>query len=236
MTHTLFISDLHLHEGTPETNQWFFDFMEELAPKADALYILGDFYEAWVGHDDRNPLHDRIDDCLKSINIPLFFMRGNRDLLIDQTWANHVNAQLLADPSVITLYGQKLLLAHGDLLCWDDKNHLRFRKLASSRITQAIFRALPLSLRQKIASKLRQQSGKHYQKNQRFIDLHPEAIAEAMQKHQVNLMIHGHTHEGKIHPLTIEDKAATRIVLDDWHQHGSALRFNDDGSYSLIKS
>ncbi len=237
MHHTLFISDLHLQEDEPQITATFLDFMEHRAPHADALYILGDFFEAWIGDDDHNAFNQRIIDALQKLvesGTPIYFMRGNRDLLIGKKFAEAAKMTLLNDPCVVKLYNKSVLLSHGDILCTLDHRHQRYRKVATKPWLQKLFLMLPLSFRRKLANQMRIASRKYNsQQLPHIVDVTPEAVERIMRKHQTELMIHGHTHRPYIHEVNLEAKAAKRIVLGSWHSNGSALIYRNDGSFEL---
>lgn len=226
MTVTLFISDLHLSPENPAITDCFIRFLEREAVQADALYILGDLFEVWVGDDVEDDFVRKIIDNLKKWPKPLYLMQGNRDFLMGQAFANKIKAKLLPDPTVIDLYGEPVLISHGDLLCTGDKSYLRFRKLVRQKWLQKIFLWLPLSFRQKIADKLRQESHK-YMKNlaPEIMDVTPEAVNEWLKLYKVKRMIHGHTHKPAIY--------ANRTVLPVWHEEGGALECKWDGEWTL---
>lgn len=238
MSHTLFISDLHLQQHDPISTNAFFYLVETLAPKADQLYILGDFFEVWVGDDDCAQYYEKIKSALKALVLqgtPVFLMRGNRDFLIGERFATETKVQLLKDPSVISLYGRKILLSHGDALCLDDHAHQRYRKLVSKPWLQKIFLGLPLRWRQHIAKKLRIQSQKHYWRHlPEITDVSQSAVVEIMAVNNSNLLIHGHTHRPAIHTLSCNQTTAHRIVLNAWHHGGNYLIYEDNHHYELV--
>lgn len=228
--HTLFISDLHLDAQNPSITHAFFYFLEHVALKADALYILGDLFESYIGDDDNTPFIQSITHALSKLNddnIPVFIMHGNRDFLIGKNFANNAGAILISDPILIDLYHQKILLMHGDSLCTQDKNHQRFRKITQNKITQKIFLSLPLSFRKKIANQLRQESTQqNYYKSAEIMDVSEEAAAAVLKKYSAQKIIHGHTHR----PMITQN----RIVLGMWHEHGNYLKACEDGKIEMI--
>lgn len=227
---TLFISDLHLDPHHPAMINTFFYFLDHVARDADALYILGDFFESYVGDDDQNDFVTLITRALAratGLGLPIFFMHGNRDFLIGKRFEEKSGVTIIFDPSVITLYGQSILLMHGDSLCVDDKSHQRFRKIIRNKWVQKIFLSLPLSFRQKIAGQLRHES-KHYNqtKSAEIMDVNQHAVTQALIKNNAVRLIHGHTHR----PMISEN----RIVLDAWHEHGNYLQVDQNGNMELI--
>lgn len=220
---TLFISDLHLEPSRPEITALFINFLEQQATQAEALYILGDFFEAWIGDDDQSTLNQTVKAALKILtqnNIPVYFMHGNRDFLIGKQFAQETGCRLLPDPTKIDLYGIPTLLMHGDLLCTQDQSYLKFRTKVHKRWAQKIFLTLPLTIRKKIATKIRQGSEQHISiTNEKIMDVTPAEVDRIMAQYQVKQLIHGHTHRPNIHHL----QQGHRIVLGAWHNSGSIL-------------
>lgn len=230
---TLFISDLHLDEKEPQITELFLQFLKTQASKADALYILGDLFEVWIGDDEQSALQQTIQHALFELTrqVPVYFIHGNRDFLLGKQFAQAAGMTLLPEQTIIDLYGKKALIMHGDTLCTRDINYQNFRRKIRQPWIQKLFLCLPLSLRKKIASKLRQGSQQHTMHTQADImDVTPEEVVSVMQNHQVDLLIHGHTHRANIH----QEKASTRIVLDAWHTHGNVLIYNKDHSFNLF--
>lgn len=227
---TLFISDLHLDSQEPRIINTFFYFLEHIAPEANALYILGDFFESYVGDDDQNELTKNIITALSKLTdkgVPTFLMHGNRDFLIGDDFAKQSGITLIPDPSSVTLYDKSVLLMHGDSLCTSDKSHQRFRKIIHNAFFQKLFLLLPLARRKKIADQLRQKSkqGNRY-KTAEIMDVSENAIIDTLKKYQADLIIHGHTHRPMI--------SKNRIVLDAWHDQGNYLRIDENWHTELI--
>lgn len=231
---TLFISDLHLDSTQPDITHTFFYFLDHIARGADALYILGDFFENYIGDDNDDPFIQTIIRALArftATGTPVFFMPGNRDFLLGQSFADRAGITLIPDPTVITLYGQTILLMHGDQLCTDDKNHQRFRRFSRNRFVQTLFLSLPLSYRKKCADQLRKKSMQYNQrKSAEIMDVNQGAVTAALKKYGTKKLIHGHTHR----PLITEN----RVVLDAWHTHGNYLKIEADGhvAFTIIPS
>lgn len=227
---TLFISDLHLDPTQPQITNTFFYFLDHIARDADALYILGDFFESYIGDDDNDAFIHTIARGLyqlTKLGIPIFLMHGNRDFLIGNQFEKWSGASLIPDPSVISLNGKKFLLVHGDSLCTDDKSHQRFRKITRNKLIQKIFLSLPLSFRKKLARQLRSESAQHNQmKSAQMMDVTETAVIQALNKNNAPRIIHGHTHR----PMISEK----RIVLDAWHEHGNYLQIDREGNVELI--
>lgn len=238
MNHTLFISDLHLQPNRPDITANFLRFLEQHAPKADALYILGDLFEAWVGMDDTPLFHQTIQSALLALTnqgVAVYFMRGNRDFLIDQSFAQATGCQILPDPTLIQLYNNSIILTHGDLLCLQDKKHQLFRKITQNTQYHGVFLKLPLWIRRKAARFLRKASRKHTDKlSYSALDVDETAVIQLMSKHGAYQMIHGHTHRPAIHDLFVDNRSAHRIVLGDWDPHANGLMYDATSYYQLI--
>lgn len=234
--YTLFISDLHLDPSRPELTNIFLRFLATQAKQADALYILGDFFEMWLGDDIQSSFTKVICDALKALTkngVPVYLMHGNRDFLLGQQFLSQSGCRLLNDPAVINLYGTPTLLMHGDTLCWQDTDYLRFRRIARNVLYQCIFLSLPLFLRRLIGRHLRRQSSqKSTPAMIQLSDAASEAIAQAVAEHQAKLLIHGHTHRPGIQ-LQLSSMSFTRIVLSDWETQGNALIYFSDNTYQL---
>ena len=232
---TLFISDLHLCASQPKITENFFYFLEHIAIKADALYILGDFFEYYVGDDDNSPFLQSIIAVLAKASdqgLPIFLMRGNRDFLMNKRFAKRAHVTLLRDPTVITLYQQRTLLMHGDSLCTLDRAHQRFRKLTNNRLARKLFLWLPLSLRQKIGNHFRWVSEtRHKLQSSESMDVYEKTVLQKMKKYRTPRLIHGHTHQPAIHALP---EGKERIVLAAWHDRGNYLRVSAAGNAALV--
>lgn len=222
---TLFISDLHLDAKQPEMTAIFLNFLQKHASQAEALYILGDFFEVWIGDDYETELSRKISTALHAVTqkgIPIYIMHGNRDFLLGTEFMRATGCQLLPDPTVIDLYGRPTLLMHGDTLCIDDHAYQRFRQQVRDPVKQSIFLQLPLTLRRGIARFLRWQSQR--KGKQDYIDANSAEIKRVMLAHNVDFLIHGHTHRPCIQYFELEEKSALRIVLSDWdNKQGSVL-------------
>jgi len=225
---TLFIADLHLQTEEPAITAGFLRFLQGEARHADALYILGDLFEAWIGDDDPNPLHREIAAAIKTLvdsGVPCFFIHGNRDFLLGKRYARECGMTLLAEETVLDLYGRKILIMHGDTLCTDDTGYLAFRAKVHTPWIQTLFLALPLFIRSRIAAKMRAGSkAANSSKSLTIMDVNPQAVVSVMEKHQVQWLIHGHTHRPAVHHSDVNGKAAYRVVLGAWHREGSMVK------------
>lgn len=232
--HSIFVSDLHLCADRPHINQQFFDFIARTAPRAEALYILGDLFEYWVGDDDlADPLNAAVAAALHALarkGTRLYLMQGNRDLLIGQAFAQNCDAQLIAEPVLLELYGTRTLLMHGDTLCTDDVDYQKFRAYARNPANQAQFLAQPLAARRQQMLGLRAQS-EHSKQNKTadIMDVAPAAVEKVLREFGYPRLIHGHTHRPARHVHTIDGRICERWVLNDWYRRGGYLHCNKDG-------
>jgi UDP-2,3-diacylglucosamine hydrolase len=227
---TLFISDLHLDLARPDIVDLYTRFLSEEARAADALYILGDLFESWIGDDDDSELAERIATATKALHdsgVSVFFMHGNRDFLLGDAYAARAGITLLADPTVVELAGERTLLMHGDTLCTDDAEYQKFRTMVRNPQWQQQFLTRPLSERRAFAAQARGESKKQTaMKPAEIMDVNQAAVEEAMRVHGVRRLIHGHTHRPAAHRLIVTGEAAERLVLGDWYEHSSVLRLN----------
>ena len=220
---TLFISDLHLEESRPDITEAFLGFLNGTASGVDQLYILGDFFEAWIGDDERTPLQEQIAAALRKLRdsgTDIFLMHGNRDFLIGEDFCKRAGATLLDDPTVIDLHGTPTLLMHGDSLCTADVEYQKFRANMRNPQWQQMILQRPLEDRQQMARQLREISMAKNQGKEEFImDVTPEEVVKDMEAHGVQRMIHGHTHRPAVHELIANGLPAKRIVLGDWDKN-----------------
>jgi UDP-2,3-diacylglucosamine hydrolase len=234
---TLFLSDLHLDPERPAITTLFLDFLQREARYAEALYILGDLFEAWVGDDDDSDLASQVGSALRAIRdagVPIGFIRGNRDFLLGQDYADRAGLTLLPDPCVVMLQGEPTLLLHGDILCTDDHAYLAFRRQVRDPGWQRTFLAQPLPQRQAFAKQARVASQAAQQSRPLDIgDAAGDAVEEMLRRFGVDRMIHGHTHRPHVHDLRVDGRACQRIVLGDWYEQGSVLRVDGSEGYRL---
>jgi UDP-2,3-diacylglucosamine hydrolase len=233
---SLFISDLHLDAAQPAIGRQFDEFLATEARSADALYILGDLFEAWLGDDDPDPAARdtvRALRALTDMRVPVFVMHGNRDFLIGERFCRETGATLLADATVVELYGERVLLMHGDALCTDDVSYQRLRRIVRNPIVRGIFRNMTLGQRRALARRLRAGSREHVGMTApEIMDVNPAAVVQALRDAGVRTLVHGHTHRPAIHPLEVDGAPAQRIVLGDWYTQGSVLEVTP-GGYEL---
>ncbi|MCB4794152.1 UDP-2,3-diacylglucosamine diphosphatase [Pseudomonas sp. NP21570] len=229
----LLISDLHLEEERPDITRAFLHFLATRACQAEALYILGDFFEVWIGDDAMTPFQQSIADALRALSergTRIYLMHGNRDFMLGKGFCRAAGCTLLGDPSVVELGGERVLLMHGDSLCTRDEGYMRLRRLLRNPLSLFILRHLPLSTRRKLARKLRNESrAQTRMKASDIIDVTPELIPRVLAEHGVRTLIHGHTHRPATHELEVDGRPAQRIVLGDWDQQGWALQVDESG-------
>ncbi|MCG9583062.1 UDP-2,3-diacylglucosamine diphosphatase [Vibrio tubiashii] len=230
---TLFISDLHLSPTTPDITQCFVRFMREEAIHADALYVLGDLFEFWIGDDDRSDFASSIRAEFKTLTdkgIPCFFTQGNRDFLVGKRFSRQTGVTLLGDETVIDLYGRKAIVLHGDTLCTQDVKYLEYRAKVHQPWLQWVFNRIPMFVKKKIVNKVQSDIKTDKQtKSLDIMDVTQSEVENVMQHHNVDLMIHGHTHRPKVHSFQILETDYTRIVLGDWYTQGSVLVYDKNG-------
>lgn len=233
---TYFVSDLHLDGAHPEIADQFLAFLEGDARGAEALYILGDLFEVWVGDDDPDPHKRQVGDALRALTgsgVPGFFIHGNRDFLIGEDFAAYCGITLLAEPTVTRIAGRRVLLSHGDALCTDDLDYQAFRTMVRDSAWQAQFLAMPLDARQAMAAQARAASKTSMSgKSASIMDVNQTAVETLMREHEVSVLVHGHTHRPAVHRFTLDGDDARRIVLGDWYTQGSVLDWDADG-YTL---
>ena len=232
--HSIFVSDLHLAPERPQINQVFFAFTRDTAPQADALYILGDLFEYWVGDDDLgDPFNTAIADALRELSgtgTALYFMHGNRDVLVGPAFVARCGARLLADPTLLDLYGTRTLVMHGDTLCTGDVDYQKFRVYAHDPENQRKFLAQSLPARRQQMLGMRAQSEKSkLAKPADIMDVTPAAVEQALRRHGYPRLIHGHTHRPARHDHVVDGHHCERWVLNDWYKRGGYLRCDTAG-------
>ncbi len=237
---TLFISDLHLDPKRPEVTRLFGDFIDVEARGGDALYILGDLFEAWVGDDDPSELGAFVATKLRALSdsgVPVYFQHGNRDFLVGRDLARRTGMTLLPENAVVMLYGRPVLLMHGDTLCTEDRAYQAFRAQTRAAAWRQQFLSQPLAARlafaaqARAASLQRQQSMKQDNRAQfeTVTDVSPTTVRETFARYGIDTIIHGHTHRPMVHALNVDARHCERIVLGDWYTQGSVLRVDADG-------
>jgi UDP-2,3-diacylglucosamine hydrolase len=231
---TLFVSDLHLDDARPRIVEQFERFCAGEARTADALYVLGDLFEAYVGDDDDAALNTRIANALRGVadtGVPVHYIAGNRDFLVGADYARRCGMDILADGTVVDLHGTPTLILHGDVLCTDDAAYQAFRTQVRDPAWQAAFLARPLGERRAFAAQARDASRAHTSTTDMLImDVNQDAVERALGEAGVERMIHGHTHRPAIHDFLLDEKPAQRLVLGDWYEQGSVLRIDAGGA------
>jgi UDP-2,3-diacylglucosamine hydrolase len=231
---SLFISDLHLTDQQPELINLFNKFIDSIIlennshnTRVENLFILGDFFNYWIGSDNSEPWHHEIMLKFKELakHTKIYFLCGNRDFLINEATSKLFNFNLIkTDTHIIHIDNKNIVLLHGDTLCTNDKNYQRFRKFIRNPIIKLLFLALPLTIRQKLAKKAKQQSIKNntlYNNSSMIFDVTKEAVLQLFKTSNSNIIIHGHTHRPNVHQYNSQNIAHTRYVLGDWHHDGA---------------
>jgi len=229
---TLFISDLHLSGERPEITRLFIEFLQGRASQAEALYILGDLFEVWLGDDMILPEYQAALDAMHQVSkhVPLYVMYGNRDFLMRDEFCRLTGATLLQEPATIDLYDTPTLLLHGDTLCTDDLPYQEFRRMVRDPEWQKELLSKSPQERLALAKKYREISKTETgNKDEAIMDVNPDTVAQTLRKHNLLQMIHGHTHRPAIHDFELDGKPARRIVLGDWYHQGSVLVCDENG-------
>lgn len=230
---TLFISDLHLEADRPEIGEQFLSFLDGEAAGADALYILGDLFEYWIGDDDPDRYYGSMKQALRGLTgrgVPVYFMHGNRDFMIGESFAAETGVQLLNDPAPVNLYGQPVLLSHGDALCTDDVKYQEVRRMTRNPAWQSAMLGKSVDERRAIAEQGRLDSMAHGGSIDLAIsDVNQSAVEALLRRHDVRTLLHGHTHRPAVHEFPLDGQPAMRIVLGDWYEQGSVVRWDEDG-------
>ena len=230
---TLFISDLHLEPARPEIGEQFLAFLAGPAREADALYILGDLFEAWIGDDDPNPYYAQMKSAIRALSdsgVPVFFMHGNRDFMIGERFAAEAGVTLLDDPHPIELHGENVLLSHGDALCTDDVEYQKVRAMTRNPDWQAMMLSKSIEERIAFAMQAREQSlARGESMTEEIADVNQGAVEQAIRDSGADILLHGHTHRPAVHPFHVDGRPVHRIVLGDWYEQGSMVEWDDDG-------
>jgi UDP-2,3-diacylglucosamine hydrolase len=235
---TLFISDLHLEAGRPEIGRQFRAFLAGPARQADALYILGDLFEYWIGDDDPNPYYAEMKAAIRDLvetAVPVCFMHGNRDFMIGEDFAAETGITLLddpypLDPYPLELHGDKVLLSHGDAMCTDDVEYQQVRAMTRNPDWKAMMLGKSVEERMAFALQAREQSKAHgVATDMEIIDVNQAAVENTIREHGVDILLHGHTHRPAVHPFHVDERPVHRIVLGDWYDQGSMVEWDEDG-------
>jgi UDP-2,3-diacylglucosamine hydrolase len=232
----LFVSDVHLDAQRAPASEQFLRFLDAEAARAEALYILGDLFEAWVGDDDRESGNERVCRALRALaasGVACFALHGNRDFLLGAGFCARSGCRLLSDPVIAQFDGERVLLTHGDALCTDDHSYQELRSIVRDGTWQRRFLALPRSSRELLADEARAGSRRHTARTVPYVmDVNAAAVTAAFRATRVRRMIHGHTHRPGVHDIEVDGEAAQRIVLGAWYEQGSYLSY-ERGRYRL---
>ena len=231
---TLFISDVHVDAAQPAITQRLLHFLGGEARTARALYILGDLFESWIGDDDAaDGDRQQVISALRALcdaGTACFVMHGNRDFLLGQRFSAASGVQLLPDPLLLTLYGRRVLVMHGDALCADDVSYQRLRATVRDADWQRRFLDLSLPARRTLADAARAGSQNHTAALEyKIADVNPDSVATVLRAAGLDTLLHGHTHRPGIHHFMLDGRECTRIVLGDWYTQGSVLRWDARG-------
>jgi len=234
----IFISDLHLESLRIDITDIFLNFLKTKARQADRLFILGDFFEVWLGDDDLNPFSLKIMSALRDATqqgLAIFIMHGNRDFLLGKKFLNDTGCILLPEEHVIDINGTRILLMHGDTLCTLDKKYLAARKKMRNWFFQKLILWKSLEKRKALAAKYREASKSHTSTAaEHILDVTQKEVERVMRKHGVQHLIHGHTHRPAVHTFQLDGLPATRTVLGAWHEKGNVLIWDEKGKKELI--
>jgi UDP-2,3-diacylglucosamine hydrolase len=233
MTATLFASDLHLSPERPAMARAFFSFLRGAGREADAVYFLGDLFDYWPGDDDDDALSADVVRALGELSargVALYVMHGNRDFLLGAEFAKKAGVTLIEDPTLVGLYGARMLLMHGDTLCTDDVAYLEFRRKVRAAEWQREFLAQPLAARREMIAAMRAENAEHKKgKTEAIMDAAASAVEEALRAHGYPRLIHGHTHRPALHHHTVDGRSCERWVLADWYRVPSYLHCDASG-------
>lgn len=230
---SLFASDLHLDSDAPWAIDAFISFLRGPARQAEALYLLGDIFEVWVGDDDTNPDNARVCEALRELTasgVAAYAIHGNRDFLLGEQFSAFTGVKLLPDPVVVEMHGVRTLLSHGDVFCTEDASYQQLRSIVRQPRWQRRFLSLPIETRRTLASAARAGSKAHTQRTiPTIMDVNPDAVTRAMRATGARRLIHGHTHRPAIHPGVVDGMQTERVVLAPWYETASCISVGIDG-------
>ena len=233
----LFVSDLHLDAASPPAVEAFLALLAGPARETEALYLLGDLFESWIGDDDTDPVRSRVCDAMQELaarGVALFAMHGNRDFLLGPGFEARSGCRLLPDPVVTTIDGARVLLTHGDLLCTGDHAYQELRTTVRGAAFRRRDGALSLAQRELLAAAARAGSRAHTSSvRAEIMDVDPAAVAALVRATGVDVILHGHTHRPGTHEFEVDGRRVRRHVLDAWYERASALRWDADGPRTL---
>lgn len=220
---SLFISDIHLSESRSDIAAAFFYFLENIAPRADKLYILGDLFDFWAGDDLSTPLTDQVAEALTVLahrGTQIFFIPGNRDFVLGKRYAKQASMTLVGESCCIE--NDSILLIHGDELCIDDIEYQRYKKWIRNPFVLGLLKRLPKSYRLRLARKIREKSKNAPKKA--IVDVNQDYVDRYFVENRVSTIIHGHTHRANQHLHLQQYK---RYVLSDWDKKGDYLQLEN---------
>lgn len=230
---TLFISDLHLEAGRPDIGEQFLAFLAGPSREAEALYVLGDLFETWIGDDDPNPYYAQMKAAIRELSdsgVPVFFIHGNRDFMIGERFAAEAGITLLGDPHLLSLHGEQVLLSHGDAMCTDDLEYQQVRAMTRNPDWQAMMLSKSIEERIAFATQAREQSlARNEVLAEEIADVNQVAVEQAVRESGADVLLHGHTHRPAVHPFHVDERPVHRIVLGDWYDQGSMVEWDEDG-------
>ncbi|MDZ7747491.1 MAG: UDP-2,3-diacylglucosamine diphosphatase [Halofilum sp. (in: g-proteobacteria)] len=227
------LADVHLDATRPAMLGRFRGLCERAAGAGHPVYILGDLFEAWIGDDDDDALAEDVVAALAALTAgaPAWFMPGNRDFLVGERFLRRTGLGWLDDPALVELFGRRALLCHGDTLCTDDVAYQRFRAEARTAAWREAFLARPLAERRRLAAGLRDDSRDAMaDKDAGAMDVNADAVADALRRHDAELLVHGHTHRPARHEHDVDGRRAERWVLADWYHDPAVLVADADGT------
>lgn len=234
-SNALFISDLHLSEERPTCSQAFFSFLESIPPSSEALFILGDFFDYWVGDDIQTELAKSValalSHCAEKNSLDIYFLAGNRDFAIGKAFCQRASMTLLKEETLFIIADKIVAVSHGDIYCTDDVGYQRYRRIIRNPIVLNTLLLLPKTVRIRIATKLRLASKEKFERSPYYIDVTQETIEQAIKKLNCDILIHGHTHMADIHFIDEPRAYPKRIVLGDWNKVGWFAEFSDQGQH-----
>ncbi len=229
----IFISDLHLSEDTPDRNQLFISYLKKWRGNIDALYILGDFFDYWLGNDDKTPFTEMMINCLRDFTqyTPIYFIGGNHDFAIDDKFASDTNIKLLPDCSIINIDNNKILISHGDVFCTLDVNYQQMKKILQNKLVIYLLKKLPLSFRRKLKDKLKKEAHGSYSESRPDIyNVVDDTIYKYAKKANANFVVHGHTHRPGYYLVVSDKNVMPRIEIPDWTKkpYGGFVTYNNN--------
>lgn len=235
----VFISDLHLSEARPDCSRAFYSFLENLTQATDALFILGDFFDYWVGDDIQTPLSEtvakKLTELKQRIGLTIYFAPGNRDFSIGHDYCKLSSMVLLNDETLIEIADRRVLVTHGDQYCLEDVSYLRYRRIIRHPIVFWLLKKTPKSFRSRLGKKIRRQSTGKFERQAIYVDVDGSEIERRLEHFNADCMIHGHTHRADIHYHESTNSNPSRVVLGDWFHVGWLAVLNGNNEPKLCR-